>query len=225
MEKILVVEDDAQLKYQLRYILGESGFQVETASSTDEGLEKFEDINPDLILLDVMVPTTGGWEMCRVLREKTHSPIILLTALANPEDMIKGLKLGADDYITKPFNTEVLIARISAHLRRYNGYYQGKYVFGDDEIIVDLPAHTILIRGESIEFTPRELSLLIAFVENAGKVMPTEELLAQAWGEAYRDTPENIKPYIHYLRKKIELDPATPKWINTVRGIGYRFGL
>ncbi|MEM8857765.1 MAG: response regulator transcription factor, partial [Chloroflexota bacterium] len=178
----------------------------------------------DIILLDVMVPVMGGWELCRRLREMVNIPLIFITALNRPEDIVRGLNLGADDYLIKPFDMNVLLARIEANLRRTPVMEEEAYVFGDNEITIDRPAHTVTVRGETVDFTPREFSLLATMASYAGRVVPTTDLLAQAWGEGYRDTPENIKPYIHYLRKKIEEDPTNPRWINTVRGVGYRFG-
>ncbi len=223
-QTILLVEDDPALADQVGEILGRQGFIVKTAHTAEAGYEIALEARPALILLDVMVPLMGGWELCRRLRQITRAPIIFLTALHNTENIVKGLTLGADDYITKPFQEPELIARVGAHLRRQTGILSDRLVFGDGEIDIDLNNFTVRVDGEIVDLTPREFDLLAAMARQAGQVMRLEDLLVKAWGEAYADATENIKPYIHYLRKKIEKDPASPRWINTVRGIGYRFG-
>ncbi len=223
-QTILLVEDDPALADQVGEILGRLGFFVKTAHTAEAGYEIALEARPALILLDVMVPLMGGWELCRRLRQITRAPIIFLTALHNTENIVKGLTLGADDYITKPFQEPELIARVGAHLRRQTGILSDRLVFGDGEIDIDLNNFTVRVDGEIVDLTPREFDLLAAMARQAGQVMRLEDLLVKAWGEAYADATENIKPYIHYLRKKIEKDPASPRWINTVRGIGYRFG-
>ena len=222
---ILLIEDDLHINEQIVLILQQAGYAVDFYFTAENGLQNAMKKSYDLILLDVMVPVMGGWELCRRLRETINVPIIFITALDRPEDIVRGLSLGADDYLIKPFDMSVLLARIEANMRRSPVQEEEKFVFGDDEITIDRPAHIVTIRGSEVDFTPREFSLLTTLAASAGRVIPTTDLLAQAWGEGYRDTPENIKPYIHYLRKKIEEDPTNPKWINTVRGVGYRFGV
>ncbi|MEM9775101.1 MAG: response regulator transcription factor [Chloroflexota bacterium] len=221
---ILLIEDDLNISEQIVLVLRRANFNVDFHFTAEKGLKAAQEKTFDLILLDVMVPVMGGWELCRRLRETVTVPLIFITALNRPEDVVRGLNLGADDYLVKPFDMNVLLARIEANLRRTPIMEEEAYVFGDNEITIDRPAHTVTVRGEKVDFTPREFSLLATMASYAGRVVPTNDLLAQAWGEGYRDTPENIKPYIHYLRKKIEEDPTNPRWINTVRGVGYRFG-
>ncbi len=221
---ILLIEDDVNINEQIVLFLHKSGFSIDFYFTAENGLLAAQNRNYDLILLDVMVPVMGGWELCRRLREHNNTPLIFITALDRPEEVVRGLSLGADDYLVKPFDMNVLLARINANLRRSPLGEDETYRFGEDEITIDRPAHIVTIRGDVVDFTPREFSLLTTMAAYAGRVIPTDELLAQAWGEGYRDTPENIKPYIHYLRKKIEEDPTNPRWINTVRGVGYRFG-
>jgi DNA-binding response OmpR family regulator len=155
----------------------------------------------------------------------TAVPIIFLTALSNTSDIVRGLQLGADDYITKPFEHAEFLARVSAHLRRHIGPGPNRLSFAAGALEIDLANYLVFINGEELELTPREFSLLAVLAQNAGRVVATESLLEDAWGEAYVNAKQNIKPYIHYLRKKIELDPAAPKWIKTVRGVGYRFNI
>ena len=221
---ILIVEDDIPLAQQIKDILEQRGYVVLTAHTAEYGLQIAEKEKPALVLLDVMVPIMGGWELCRQLRLNMAVPIIFLTALTSSENIVQGLNLGADDYIAKPFNQHELLARIAAHLRRQTGMLSDRLVLGDGELDIDFDNLTVRVDGEIVDLTPREYALLVALARNHGRVMRIEELLVAAWGEAYADARENIKPYIHYLRKKIERDPASPRWINTVRGVGYRFG-
>lgn len=221
---ILLIEDDLNISEQIVLVLRRANFNIDFHFTAEKGLKAAQEKTFDLILLDVMVPVMGGWELCRRLRETVTVPVIFITALNRPEDIVRGLNLGADDYLVKPFDMNVLLARIEANLRRTPITEEEAYIFGDNEITIDRPAHTVTVRGQTVDFTPREFSLLATMASYAGRVVPTNDLLAQAWGEGYRDTPENIKPYIHYLRKKIEEDPTNPRWINTVRGVGYRFG-
>lgn len=221
--KILVVEDDIHLSQTIQQLLQTNKYETLIAYTAEDGLQLAKLQSPDLILLDVMVPHMGGWQLCGRLRAFTTVPIIFLTALSNTEDIVKGLQLGADDYITKPFEQAEFLARISAHLRRHTGPVADRLSFKGGEVILDLSNYCLVIRGEEMELTPREFSLLAVLAQNAGRVVPTETLLEKAWGLGYVDAKQNIKPYIHYLRKKIELDPAAPEWIITVRGVGYRF--
>ena len=222
--KILVVDDDEQLTRTVAAVLRQQGFEPVLAHSAEEGLQQARRAHPDLALLDVMMPVIGGWELCRRLRAQSDIPIVFLTALGETEDIVHGLELGADDYLVKPFNQAELLARIRAHLRRSQvSGGEEILIFGDGELVVDLASRRVLVDDAEVALTPREYQLLAVLVRNEGRVLRTADLIATAWGEAYRDTPENIKPYIHYLRKKIEKNPVVPRWIQTARGIGYRF--
>jgi DNA-binding response OmpR family regulator len=179
----------------------------------------------DLILLDVMVPHMGGWEVCRLLRQSLDIPIIFLTAMGSVDNVVRGLEMGADDYLVKPVEQAELLARIKAHLRRMEKFNVSsqRLTFGDQSLIVDVSARLVLVEGQAVDLTPREFDLLLALVGNLGRVVTTADLARQAWGIHDQGAQDNAKTYIHYLRKKLEADPAKPRWIHTVRGIGYRF--
>lgn len=223
--KILLVDDDVPLSKAISSTLAAAGYQPLTAYTAEDGLQAAFTKQPDLILLDIMVPTSGGWEVCRRIRELHDTvPIIFLTALGNTENVVYGFEVGADDYVVKPFEDAELLARVKAHLRRtQNNTPPQRLVFGQDEIVLDLRNRLVLVRGTTVELTPREYELLVALATQAGRVISPLELVSRAWGMNDSAATENLKPYIHYLRKKLELDPAAPRWVMTIRGVGYRF--
>ncbi len=223
--KILLVDDDVPLSKAISRTLAAAGYQPLTAYTAEDGLQVALTQQPDLILLDIMIPTSGGWEVCRRIRELHGTiPIIFLTALGNTENVVYGFEAGADDYIIKPFEEAELLARVKAQLRRaQNSAPAQRLVFGREEIVLDLRNRQVLVRGTAVDLTPREYELLVALATQAGRVIPSAELASRAWGMADSAGPDNLKPYIHYLRKKLELDPAAPRWIMTIRGVGYRF--
>jgi DNA-binding response OmpR family regulator len=223
--KILVVDDDIALTKTLHNILLSASYVPLTARTAEAGLAQIINAEPDLVLLDVMIPTIGGWEACRRIRKLSDLPIIFLTALDHVDNVVKGLEMGADDYIVKPFEKAELLARIKAHLRRGSvpGSTAAALTFGQGAMHINLAAYEVRLHGELIELTPREFELLVTLARRAGQVIPTAELVKAAWGMLDPGASDNIKPYIHYLRKKLETDPAAPRWIQTVRGVGYRF--
>ncbi|MFQ5437187.1 MAG: response regulator [Anaerolineae bacterium] len=221
---ILVVDDDIALAKTVEAILRQAGHAAVLAHTAEDGVRLALNDQPDLVLLDVMVPNMGGWEACRRVREQSDVPIIFLTALGQVNDVVRGLEIGADDYIVKPFNHSELLARVMAHLRRRqtSPQLEDSLHFGNSAFVINMEAHTVEVDGRTVELTPREFQLLAALAYQAGRVVPTADLVKQAWGLKDRDAIDNIKPYIHYLRKKLETDPAAPRWILTVRGVGYR---
>jgi DNA-binding response OmpR family regulator len=222
--KILVIDDDIPLTKTLMRILADGGYFSLAAHTAEDGLYLALNEMPDLLLLDVMIPNMGGWEVCRRVRNESEVPIIFLTAVGDSENIVKGLEMGGDDYIVKPFNPKVVLARINAHLRRAAAPEQTKkLIFDDGAFIIDLQGHTVTQDGQLVDLTPREYQLLSVLAKNAGRVLTTNELVQNAWGMENTLSRDNIKPYIHYLRKKIERDPSSPRWVQTVRGIGYRF--
>jgi two-component system response regulator MtrA len=229
--KILIVDDDIALAKTVETILVDAGFAPIIAHTAEDGIRLARSQKPDLALLDVMVPNMGGWEACQQLREFSDIPVIFLTALGDVDDIVRGLEMGADDYMIKPFKQREILARIRAQLRRARASEARSlspapvelFEFGDGGLQVNLPAHQVKVDGREVELTPREFELLAALVKNAGRVVTTADLVRQAWGLKDEDALDNIKPYIHYLRRKIEEDSASPRWIRTVRGVGYRF--
>ncbi len=222
---VLVVDDEPRLVTFMRVNLEAEGCRVISAENGRKALDRIREDMPDLVLLDVMMPGLDGFETLRRLREFSSLPVIILTAKDEEDDRIKGLELGADDYIGKPFSHRELVSRIRAVLRRH--YVAPTVAVSttkiDDRLTVDFDRREVLVNGERISLRPTEYRLLYHLVQNAGFVMPHETLLAKVWGPEYRDESHYLRLYITYLRQKIEEDPSNPKYILTERGVGYRF--
>ncbi|GAB4478171.1 MAG: response regulator transcription factor [Anaerolineae bacterium] len=223
--KILVVDDEPRMVDFIRMNLEIEGFQVFTASNGVEALDMVRRHILDLIILDVMMPQLDGFEALRMLREFSNVPVIMLTAKGEEDDKVRGLELGADDYVTKPFGARELVSRVKAVLRRVNTLTSpGEAVLKiDDRLSVDFNRREVIVAGERIKLRPTEYRLLYHLIENAGWTVPHEQLLAKVWGYEYRDETHYVRLYVNYLREKIEEDPSNPRYILTERGIGYRF--
>lgn len=222
--RILVVEDDPVLSSLLRAQLVGEGYEVVSAPDGIEGVRLCREFSPDLILLDVLLPHQDGWETCRRIRGFSEAPIIMLTAMVRDVDKVRGLELGADDYVTKPFSQVELVARIRAALRRYRRTATVDQVTKvDDRLAVDRTRRQVLIDGQPLELSAIEFKLLSCFIDNVGRILTHQSLLTQVWGWEYTEEVAYLKVYVHHLRKKIEQDPNRPKYILTERGLGYRF--
>jgi DNA-binding response OmpR family regulator len=223
--KILVIDDEQAILDLIEMILKREKFQVATAPDGKSGLRLFDSFNPDLVLLDIMLPDISGHEVCREITNKRKTPVIMLTAKDDIVDKVLGLELGADDYITKPFDARELIARIKAVLRRLERNDEPKEnKVGDYELMVDLDNRTVLKRGKLVELTLKEYELLEVFVRNPHKVFSREELLQKVWGYDFMGDTRVVDICITRLRKKIEDDSSNPKHIITIYGFGYRYG-
>lgn len=229
MPQILVVDDESHIQELVKFNLEKEGYQVETASDGMMAVEKAEQLLPDLILLDVMLPGMSGLEVCRTLHSKKSTqniPIIMLTARSEEIDKILGLEMGADDYITKPFSPRELVARVKAMLRRIKketdsrAVPENRTVYG--EITLDLERVEAGVRGTKLDLTHKEFELLKALMSNPGKVFTREALLERIWGYDYYGDTRTVDVHIRHLRQKVEADPANPEYIDTVRGVGYR---
>jgi len=223
--KILVVDDEKRIVHFVRLNLEHDGFDVLAAYDGTEALKRVREDLPDLVLLDVMLPDMDGFEVLRLIREVSDVPVIMVTAKGEEEDIVRGLELGADDYITKPFSPRELVSRIRAVLRRYEaaGGQLGDVVVVDDRLKIDLARRQVWVDGKPIKLRPTEYRLLYHLVKNAGWVLTYEQLLRKVWGYEYRDEHHYVRLYINYLRQKIEEDPSHPKYILTEHGVGYRF--
>ena len=222
---ILIVDDEDRMRRFVRMNLELEGYRVAEAGDGLEALNKVRDELPDLILLDVMMPKIDGFETLSRIREISTVPVIMLTVKGDEEDRIRGLDLGADDYVTKPFSPRELSSRIQAVLRRAEMPPPvGKTIIRiDDRLQVDFRSREVIVDGERISLRPTEYRLLYHLINNAGWVMTHSMLLSKVWGYEYRDEPGLLRLYITYLRKKIEPDPSRPRYILTERGVGYRF--
>jgi two-component system KDP operon response regulator KdpE len=223
--KILVVDDEERMIRFIRLNLEHDGFIVIDALNGKQALQRLRDSTPDLILLDVMMPDLDGFEVLQMVREITSVPVIMLTAKGEEDDRVRGLELGADDYITKPFSPRELVSRIKAVMRRTEGPSGGMHglIQIDDRLKIDFDRREIWLEGKLVKLRPTEYRLLYHLVQNAGWVISHDQLLAKVWGYEYRDEPHYVRLYINYLRQKLEKDPANPKYILTERGAGYRF--
>ncbi|MBO9308330.1 MAG: response regulator transcription factor [Chloroflexi bacterium] len=223
-EKILVIDDDEATVQLLSILLERHGYEVIKAYRADEGLRKAYRSQPNLVLLDVMMPDMDGWEVCRRLRELSDVPIIFLSARGEVRDVVKGLEMGADDYIIKPYDNDELVARVRAHLRRSPGpTVSEELVFDGGQFRINFLNREVRVKSRLVHLTPKEFSLLGVLVRNAGRVITRAELVREAWGPEYADAIDSLKLYIHYLRQKIETNPQRPEYILTSRGVGYRF--
>ena len=223
--RILVVDDERRMVGFIRLNLEQDGFEVIEAFNGTEALDRLRDSLPDLILLDVMMPDIDGFEVLRTIREISQVPVIMLTAKGEEDDKVKGLELGADDYITKPFSPRELVSRVKAVLRRGAPSDEDDegVIDVDDRLKIDFGRREVWVDGKLVKLRPTEYRLLYHLVRNAGWVLTHDQILTKVWGYEYRDEPHYVRLYINYLRKKIEKDPSTPKYILTERGVGYRF--
>jgi DNA-binding response OmpR family regulator len=221
--KILLVDDDPTLSNLLGRFLQESNFELFEASNGPAGLRLAYNERPDLVLLDVMMPGMDGWEVCARLRELSDVPVIMLTAKASEADKLRGFKLGVDDYVTKPYSFVELVARIQAVLGRVQRERKETGYIAHGEIVLDLEKYQATLGGRSLVLTPTEFRLLEVLVRRKGRVASEADLIREVWGGG-RSDPALIRRYILMLRKKLEIDPAAPVWIRTVRGFGYRLG-
>lgn len=223
--RILVVDDEERMVRFIRLNLEHDGFQVIEAYNGTQALNKVRSSLPDLVLLDVMMPDMDGFEVLRIIREVSTVPVIMLTAKGEEDDRVRGLELGADDYVTKPFSQRELVSRVRAVLRRTEttaGAIHG-LIEVDERLKLDFDRREIWVEDKLVQLRPTEYRLLYHLVQNAGWVVSHDQLLAKVWGYEYRDEPHYVRLYINYLRKKLEEYPSNPKYILTERGVGYRF--
>ena len=223
--RILVVDDEERMVRFIRLNLEHDGFQVSEAFNGKEAIQKIRDVTPDLILLDVMMPDLNGFEVLETVREVSNVPVIMLTAKGEEDDRVRGLELGADDYVTKPFSPRELVSRVKAVLRRTesaSGSMHG-LIEVDERLKIDFDRREIWLEGKLVKLRPTEYRMLYHLVQNAGWVVTHDQLLTKVWGYEYRDEPHYVRLYINYLRQKLEADPSNPKYILTERGVGYRF--
>jgi DNA-binding response OmpR family regulator len=222
---ILIVDDDTLLRRSLAFNLEQAGYHTSTAATAEDALAQMSLDLPDLVLLDIGLPEMDGLDVLRRLRQQTDVPVIFLTARRRELDQVVGLELGADDYVTKPFDVDVLLARIKAVLRRAlaapaQETASSSLTIGD--LIIDPMAHTVAVGERNVELTPREFDLLYSLAQEAGHVVSVDELLARVWGAEYVGEPQVVYVHIRWLREKLEDDAAHPRRIVTVRGVGYK---
>jgi two-component system KDP operon response regulator KdpE len=222
---ILVVDDEPHLVRAVRMYLELQGYAVFGAQSGEEALEAVRDRLPDLVILDVMLPGLDGFETLRELRRVSNVPVIMLTSLSEEDHSVKGLMQGADDYLTKPFSQRELVARVAAVLRRAEqpAHVPKTLIEPDEELAIDFDRGEVWLRGQPVHLTATEYRLLYHLASNPGRLMPAEILLAKVWGYDYRDEGHYVRLYISYLRQKLEPDPAHPRYILTMPGLGYKF--
>ena len=223
--RILVVDDEPRMIHFIRLNLEHDGFEVSEAASGSQALAQLRDRIPDLVLLDVMMPDLDGFATLEMIREISTVPVIMLTAKGDEDDRVRGLELGADDYVTKPFSPRELVSRVRAVLRRVEapGTVAHEVIQVDDRLKLDFDRREIWVEGKLVRLRPTEFKLLYHLVQNAGWVVPHDQLLAKVWGYEYREETHYLRLYINYLRQKLERDPAQPEYILTERGVGYRF--
>ena len=225
MTKVLVIEDEESFREALEFILTKEGFQIESAATGPDGLTAFDKYHPDIILLDLMLPGMSGTDVCKSIRAKSNVPIIMLTAKDAEVDKVVGLEVGADDYVTKPFSSPELIARIRAVLRR--GSSEPRVV--DEDVIefgpikLDVARHSVQVNGQEVTMPLKEFEVLEYLMENTGRVLTRGQLMDRIWGSNYVGDGKTLDVHIKRIRSKIEQDPANPKLLHTVRGLGYKF--
>ncbi len=225
MDKILIVEDDIKTANLLRLYLRQAGYKAETANDGYTGLDMARRIQPDLVILDLMLPNLDGLDICRLIRLESSVPIIILTAKSTEDDVLRGLELGADDYITKPFSPREVVARVKTVLRRVQDSVgsggQKELQFG--ELAINLTRHEVAIKEEVVHLTPKEFKLLETLAKEPGRAFTRLELVERAFGYDYEGLERTVDAHVMNLRKKIERDHTNPNYVETVYGVGYRF--
>ncbi|HVN56484.1 MAG TPA: response regulator transcription factor [Anaerolineaceae bacterium] len=225
-KRIILVDDDALLRRSLAFNLDKNGYSVQTADTAENGIELVRLEHPDLVLLDIGLPGMDGLEALRSIRDHFGVPVILLTARRRELDEVLGLELGADDYVTKPFDLDVLLAHIKAVLRRFQtppSTASEPAMIEVGDLAIDPVAHEATLHGNKLDLAPREFNLLYSLADQAGRLVTTDELLAQVWGAEYEGQSQVVYVHIRWLREKLEEDPNHPRRIVTVRGLGYKY--
>ena len=225
MNKILIVEDEVSFSDALAYLLKKESYEVEVAVNGAEAIERFQTFNPDLILLDLMIPEVSGTEVCRVIRSTSQVPIIMLTAKDSEIDKVVGLELGADDYVTKPYSSRELLARMKAVMRRNSGDNAGLEegaLLTAGSVRMDIDKHQVTVNSVAVTVPLKEFELLEFLMRNSGRVLTRSQLIDRVWGNDYFGDTKTLDVHIKRLRAKIEEDPANPKIIHTIRGLGYK---
>lgn len=226
--KLLIIDDDVQLCELLQLMLAKMDFEVEIAHDAVNGLKKAYSLKPDAIVLDIMMPGMDGWQTCQRFREMTDVPIVMLTALGSEDEVIKGLNLGADDYLVKPVTADELGARVRALLRRVsrsqNNTTSREPILTHANLVIDLDKYEVTVDSNRVDLSPIEFKLLSVLAKYKGRVLPHEFLLTEVWGPEYVGEIDYLRLYISYLRRKLEKDPSNPDLIQNEWGVGYRFG-
>ena len=225
MTKVLIVEDEISFSDALAYLLKKESYDVEVAVNGKQAIDIFNSFSPDLILLDLMIPEVSGTEVCRIIRSTSQVPIIMLTAKDSEIDKVVGLELGADDYVTKPYSSRELLARIKAVMRRNSG--ESQMAEDGQELVVgpirmDLDKHQVTVNSIAVAFPLKEFELLEYLMRNSGRVLTRSQLIDRVWGNDYYGDTKTLDVHIKRLRAKIEADPANPAIIHTIRGLGYK---
>jgi len=223
--RVLVVDDEPHLLHAVQLYLEDEGFTVLTAADGQEALRKVREQLPDAVVMDVQMPGMDGFETLQELRKVSSAPVIMLTVRGEEADKVRGLRLGADDYLTKPFSQRELVERIRAVLRRAEmpAAVPRTEIEVDEDLKIDFSRNEVFLKGKRVQLTPTEYRLLYQLVSNPGRVMTTESLLTRVWGWEYRQAEHYVRLYVSYLRQKIEPDSSHPKYILTEKGLGYRF--
>lgn len=222
---ILVIDDEPQLRRAMRATLSGIGYTVLEAKSGEEALDQLRETQPDLVLLDLNMPGIGGLETCRAIRERSDIPIIVLSVRNTESDKVQALDAGADDYVTKPFGIQELLARIRAAMRRAPGGEESVRVVKAGALLIDFQARRVHLNGSNVRLTPKEFDLLQLLVSNPNKAVPHRKLLQTVWGPDYGDEVEYLRVFVNSLRKKIEPEPSRPRYLLTEPWVGYRFAL
>lgn len=224
-KNVLIADDDAIMRQLVEQVVLRSGNNIHSADNGADALHQFYEHQPDLVILDVTMPKMTGWEVCRHIRQFSNVPIIMLTAMGGEREVVRGFEEGADDYVTKPFNANILQARIEAALRRGKKENSPRQAttYSDDYLTFDLSQRRMLVGTKMVKLTATEYRLLAYLFENAGQILTFHQILENVWGGEYRENTDYVHVYIWHLRKKLEKNPKAPQYILTEHGVGYRF--
>ena len=224
-EKILIIEDEENILEAVKYTLTQEGYDVFTSVDGEDGLEKAQEIKPDLVLLDVMLPKMDGFEVCRILRKDLEMPVFMISAKAQEIDRVVGLEIGADDYITKPFSMRELVVRVRNSLRRaaLNPQVDELEILKFGELEIHLTSHMAIVSGEEVSMKPKEFDLLYLLASHKGRAFTRDQILQRLWDDEYIGDVRTVDVHVRWIREKIEVNPSRPEKLVTIRGVGYRF--